>query len=73
VLCDVRLPDGNGADCLRYMRGVQPDVEERFVFMSGDIGALEDTNPELARRATLHKPFTAADLDRVLGRLAVNV
>jgi CheY-like chemotaxis protein len=73
VLCDLRLPDGNGTDCLRYMRGVQPDVEERFVFVTGDIGALTQTEREFGRLAVLHKPFTASDLDRMLADLNVGV
>jgi CheY-like chemotaxis protein len=71
VLCDVRLGDANGAQCLRYLRDSQPGIERRFVFMSGDIGALEGIDAEAERVPVLAKPFTAADLDRALGTVEV--
>ena len=67
VLCDVRLADGNGVDCLQHLRETQPGIERRFVFMSGDIGALEGAGVASAGVPVLAKPFSAADLDRVLG------
>jgi len=73
VLCDVRLGDGNGADCLRHLRSTQPDIDRRFVFMTGDVGALDDAAAELGRLPVLAKPFTAADLDRVLADVPVAV
>jgi PAS domain S-box-containing protein len=73
VLCDVRLGDGNGADCLRDLRRAQPDIDRRFVFVTGDIAALADHERELGDLRVLAKPFTAGDLDRVLGELAVTV
>jgi CheY-like chemotaxis protein len=71
VLCDVRLGDGNGVDCLRHLRETQPGIDRRFVFMTGDIGALDDTAAELGQLPVLAKPFTATDLDRVLGGVQV--
>jgi PAS domain S-box-containing protein len=70
VLCDVRLGDGNGADCLRHLRETQPDIDRRFVFMSGDTGSLDATR-ELGNLPVLSKPFNASDLDRALGRVEV--
>jgi two-component system NtrC family sensor kinase len=71
VLCDVRLRDGNGAECLRYLRETQPGIDRRFVFMTGDIGALGDSATDLGNLPVLAKPFTASDLDRVLGAVEV--
>ncbi len=71
VLCDVRLGDGNGGECLRQLRRAQPDVDRRFVFVTGDIAALADTEREFGDLAVLMKPFTASDLDRVLTDLTV--
>jgi PAS domain S-box-containing protein len=66
VLCDVRLNDGNGADVLRCVRERQPDLGRRFVFVTGDIGAVTASSQECAGMPVLSKPFTAADLDRLL-------
>jgi len=66
VLCDVRLNDGNGADVLRCVRERQPDLGRRFVFVTGDIGAVAASSQECADMPVLTKPFTAADLDRLL-------
>jgi two-component system NtrC family sensor kinase len=71
VLCDVRLGDGNGAEILREIRRTQPDVHRRFVFVTGDIAALSDTEREFGELAVLTKPFTATDLDRLLNDLPV--
>jgi CheY-like chemotaxis protein len=73
VLCDVRLSDGNGGDCLRHLRDVQPGLGRRFVFVTGDIAALNDAAREFGDMPVLTKPFTATDLDRVLGDVEVGV
>jgi two-component system NtrC family sensor kinase len=71
VLSDVRLGDGNGAEVLREVRRTQPGVDRRFVFVTGDIAALADTQREFGELAVLTKPFTATDLDRLLNDLPV--
>jgi PAS domain S-box-containing protein len=71
VLCDVRLGDGNGGECLRHIRASQPGLGRRFVFVTGDIGALQDAEREFGDLPVLTKPFTATDLDRVLGDVEV--
>jgi PAS domain S-box-containing protein len=73
VLCDVRLGDGNGGECLRQLRAAQPDIGRRFIFVTGDISALEDAAREFGELPVLTKPFTATDLDRLLGDVAVSV
>jgi two-component system NtrC family sensor kinase len=73
VLCDVRLRDGNGADCLRHLLAAQPGLSRRFVFVTGDIAALDDAAREFGDVPVLTKPFTASDLDRVLADVEVGV
>jgi PAS domain S-box-containing protein len=73
VLCDVRLRDGNGADCLRHLLAAQPSLSRRCAFVTGDIGALDDTAREFGDMPVLTKPFTAGDLDRLLGDVQVGV
>jgi PAS domain S-box-containing protein len=73
VLCDVRLTDGNGADVLRCVRERQPDLGRRFVFVTGDIGAISAAAREYADMPVLTKPFTASDLDRLLASVEVTV
>ena len=73
MLCDVRLGDGNGGDCLRHIRAAQPALGRRFIFVTGDIAALKDATQEFGDMPVLTKPFTATDLDRVLGDVEVGV
>ena len=73
VFCDVRLGDANGADCLRHFRAIQPGLDRRFVFVTGDIEGLGDAAREFGQVPVLSKPFTAIDLDRVLGDVEVGV
>ena len=73
VLCDVRLADGNGADVLRCLRERQPDLGRRFVFVTGDIGAVSASGREYADGSVLRKPFTASDLDRLLASVEISV
>jgi len=73
VLCDVRLADGNGADVLRCLRERQPDLGRRFVFVTGDIGAVSASGREYADGSVLRKPFTASDLDRLLASVEIAV
>jgi PAS domain S-box-containing protein len=71
VLCDVRLNDGNGADILRCLRERQPGLGRRFVFVTGDIGAVSANEREYADMPVLMKPFTASDLDQLLASVEV--
>jgi CheY-like chemotaxis protein len=72
VLCDLRLSDARGTDCLRHLRQAQAGIDRRFVFMTGDVTALDNADPAdaVVGLAVLSKPFSATDLDRVLGRVA---
>jgi two-component system NtrC family sensor kinase len=73
VVCDVQLGEGNGGDCLRQLRAAQPALSRRYIFVTGDIGALENAAREFGEVPVLTKPFTASDLDRILGDVEVGV
>jgi CheY-like chemotaxis protein len=70
VLCDVQMPNLGGLALYETLRHQQPEVLERFVFISGDIlnaqlhALSESTNTPL-----LSKPFGAAKLDAVLNQV----
>jgi PAS domain S-box-containing protein len=70
VLCDVQMPNLGGLGLFERLRRRQPEVLDRFVFISGDIlnsqlHALSDS----ANVPLLSKPFGAAKLDAVLERI----
>jgi DNA-binding response OmpR family regulator len=67
VLSDVNLPDISGVGIYEFLSRLYPGEEQRVVFMTG--GAIREgahafldgiANPRL------HKPFTAAALERVI-------
>jgi two-component system NtrC family sensor kinase len=66
ILSDVRLNDGNGAACVGGVLAERPAFAERVIFVTGDAGAIAKAAPELAAFPVLPKPFTSADLDRML-------
>jgi PAS domain S-box-containing protein len=72
VLCDIRLGDGTGGDCVRHLRAAQPDLRRRIVFITGDASSLAADAGEFADLPVLPKPFTASDLDRLLGDIEVS-
>ena len=72
VLCDVTLGDGSGIECFRQVRTLRPELARRFVFVTGDAGSIWE-QADLASVPVLAKPFTAADLNRVLADVQVEV
>ena len=68
VLCDVTLGDESGVDCFRQTQAIKPELARRFVFVTGDAGA-KGLQADLRGVHVLAKPFTAADLDRVLAEV----
>jgi CheY-like chemotaxis protein len=67
VICDVQMPSLGGLALYENLRKQQPEVLDRFVFISGDI-----LNPQLhalsesSSTPVLSKPFSAAKLDSAL-------
>ncbi len=58
VVSDVKMPDGGGLDLYRWATEERPDLVDRFLFVTGDVGDPEVV--ELARQKPerfLNKPF----------------
>jgi len=68
VLFDYHLPDGNGLDLFRRLRGLQPGLEG--VLMTGDRGV--DPPVDTGVRGLLRKPVWTAQLTAVLDRILDN-
>lgn len=70
VLCDVQMPNLGGLALYESIRRQQPEVVDRFVFISGDIlNAHLHTLSDSANIPLLSKPFSAATLDAVLNQV----
>ncbi|HEX2669688.1 MAG TPA: response regulator, partial [Polyangiaceae bacterium] len=71
VLCDLMMPDVNGAAVYNSVKRDFPALAERFVFMTG--GAFTTRAREFLAQhpgAQLEKPFNIADVERLLGQFA---
>jgi len=71
VLCDLMMPDVNGAAVYASVKADYPELAERFVFMTG--GAFTARAREFLSQhpgAQLEKPFNIADIERLLGQFA---
>jgi CheY-like chemotaxis protein len=67
VLCDVQMPNLGGIALYENLRRHQPEVLDRFVFISGDIlNATLHALTDSSGIPLLSKPFGAAKLDAVL-------
>lgn len=64
VLCDYRLPGQNGLDLFKWAIGLKPELEKRWIFISGSSGG-----EELGKtgRPVLSKPFSFEALQETLG------
>ena len=69
VICDLRMPDGGGVALHRRLRNTHPEIVRAFVFITGDLAAVQRSDPELAGAHVLVKPFTASDLDTLLAQV----
>jgi CheY-like chemotaxis protein len=71
VLCDIQMPHLTGLALYENLHRQQPEILERFVFISGDI-----LNPQLhtysdsSKIPLLSKPFGSAKLDAVLDKVS---
>jgi two-component system NtrC family sensor kinase len=66
VISDLRMPDADGRGLFEWMRRKRPDLEKRWIFLTGSIG--EESRPFLQEcgRPMLLKPFDLESLDAVL-------
>jgi CheY-like chemotaxis protein len=64
------MPDGGGVVLHRRVRETQREAMPAFIFITGDTAAMQVPDQSLADAAVLTKPFTAADLDVLLTRMA---
>ncbi len=67
ILCDVMMPEISGVDLYNWLRPIEPQMLERFVFMTG--GAFTARAEQFLRdipNLRLDKPFHPDDLRRVI-------
>ena len=70
VLCDLRMPNSDGANLYRTILLRHPELEHSFVFITGDRSTLD--GDELLREVpVLVKPFSAVDLQALLTSLGL--
>jgi len=73
VLCDLMMPDVNGAAVYTAVKRDHPEPAERFVLMTG--GAFTARAREFLSQhpgAQLEKPFNIADIEKLLGQFAAS-
>lgn len=64
VLCDYRLPGQNGLDLFKWAITLKPELEKRWIFISGSSGGEE---LEKSGRPVLAKPYSFEALQETLG------
>jgi len=66
-LADIRMPGESGIDFYRYLEYTDPALAEKVAFTTGDILGMTTGNfLKEANRPFLAKPFTPAELKRVV-------
>ena len=73
MLCDIMMPELNGMDLLQRVRAEAPELESRFVFMTG--GAFSSSARRFLDEITnpvLEKPFDLRALDAVVAASVLN-
>jgi len=67
VICDIKMPHGNGREVYEAVRARSPEAARRIVFSSGD-----GTNPDLAeflqktRSKMLLKPYRIEEIEKII-------
>ena len=70
VVSDVKLPGESGLEFYHWVRREYPELAERFLFVTGDVGAPELVELAAERpEAFLHKPFESREYLMRVGRL----
>jgi CheY-like chemotaxis protein len=74
VFCDMRMPELDGPGLYRQVERSQPELVNRWIFLTGDALGPETTSfLDNARTPTLSKPFHPDDLRRVVAQVAAGV
>jgi len=66
VLCDYRLPGDNGLEIFKWAIKLKPELEARWIFLTGSSGGEELSK---TGRPVLAKPFSLEALQEALGAL----
>jgi PAS domain S-box-containing protein len=67
VICDLRMPDIDGPALYRWIEANHPALAERILFVTGDaLGPAAGRFLAESRRPFLEKPFTPADVARLV-------
>jgi len=70
IICDLRMPHLGGREMYHRLAQQHPQAAHRIIFATGDTVRGDTLHfLESLGRPYLHKPFTLAELRRVLGRL----
>jgi CheY-like chemotaxis protein len=70
VICDLNLPGLSGAALCGRLTELRPELASRLILTSGDPAAAEAVLRDASLECpTLGKPFTLADIDRLLGAI----
>jgi two-component system response regulator (stage 0 sporulation protein F) len=62
VICDLKMPGRNGLEVYRLFRRKRPDLDGRFLLMTGNLADADQHAVELASVPVLSKPFALARL-----------
>ena len=71
ILCDLQMPDVDGDEFCRRVLGGSPHMRGRLVLMTGGLEMERATQGfEAGAVRTLNKPFTLAELYRLVSEIA---
>jgi two-component system, NtrC family, sensor kinase len=71
IICDLRMPHLGGREMYHRLSQQNPQAAQRIIFATGDTVRGDTLHfLETLGRPYLHKPFTLAELRRMLGRVA---
>lgn len=73
IVSDVKMPEGDGLELFRWVEREHPELADRFLFVTGDVGdaaiaAIARARPD----QFLNKPFRQAEYIRRVTRLATD-
>jgi two-component system NtrC family sensor kinase len=72
IICDLRMPHLGGREMYHRLAQQNPQAAQRIIFATGDTVRGDTLHfLETLGRPYLHKPFTLAELRRMLGRVAL--